>query len=441
MDSSTDFKPNQSPNPWALLPLGIFLAVYLIVSIIAGDFYKMPISVAFIIASAVAVGLSKGGKLSNRIEQFCRGAGQSNILLMVIIFIFAGAFAETAKAAGAIDAAVNLTLSVLPGHLLVAGIFVASCFISMALGTSVGTIVALAPVAVGIAAKTGISTELLLASIVGGSMFGDNLSFISDTTVVVTRTQGCDMADKFKLNFLIVAPMAVLTIIIYIVLGSEITASYQPGTIEWLNVIPYLIVLIIAICGVHVILVLITGIILSGISGLITGQISVWDWTISMGNGISGMGELIIVTILAGGMFEMIRFNGGIDWLILKLTSRIHGRKGAEASMAAFTSIANFCTANNTIALIISGPIAKDIATKFNIDPRRSASVIDIFSCAVQGFIPYGAQMLMASGLGSVSPLEIMPYLFYPYFLCFAGTLAILFSFPNFKRKEISIKG
>lgn len=430
-----DFKRNSAPNPWALLPLGVFLISYLMVSVIAGDFYKMPISVAFIIASIVAVGTSKGGKLSHRIEQFCRGAGHSNIMLMVVIFILAGAFAETAKATGAIDAAVNLTLSILPGNLLVAGIFVAGCFISMAIGTSVGTIVALAPVAVGIAAKTGIPPELMLASVVGGAMFGDNLSFISDTTIVVTRTQGCDMSDKFKLNIKIVAPLAILTVLFYIFLGNEVAGTYQPDAIEWLNVIPYLIVLVIAICGVNVMLVLIIGILLSGICGLLTGHIGVWDWTISMGNGITGMGELIIVTILAGGMLEMIRFNGGIDWLIIKLTSRIHSRKGAEASMAAFTTFANFCTANNTIALIIAGPIAKDIATKFHVDPRRSASVIDIFSCAVQGFIPYGAQLLIASGLGSVSPLEIMPYLYYPYLLGIGGVLAILFGFPRIKQQ------
>lgn len=432
----SEFKPVITPNPWALLPLGVFLASYLVVSIIAGDFYKMPISVAFIIASIVSIGISKGGRLSHRIEQFCRGAGNSNIMLMVIIFILAGAFAETAKTAGAIDAAVNLTLSVLPGNLLVAGIFLAGCFISMAVGTSVGTIVALAPVAVGIAAKTAIPPELMLASVVGGAMFGDNLSFISDTTIVVTRTQGCNMSDKFKLNIKIVAPLAVLTMIFYVFLGNEVTGTYRPESVDWLNVLPYLVVLVIAICGVNVILVLIVGIILSGISGLVTGHIGIWDWTISMGNGVTNMGELIIVTILAGGMLEMIRFNGGIDWLIIKLTSRIRGRKGAEASMAAFAAFANFCTANNTIALIISGPIAKDIATRFNVDPRRSASVIDIFSCAVQGLIPYGAQLLMASGLGDVSPLQIMPYLYYPYLLGIGGAMAILFGFPRIYPKQ-----
>ncbi|MDD4514594.1 Na+/H+ antiporter NhaC family protein [Massilibacteroides sp.] len=435
--TSSDFNPNRAPNPWALLPLGIFLISYLVVSIIAGDFYKMPISVAFVIASIVAIGISKGGKIANRMEQFCRGAGDSNIMLMVVIFVLAGAFAETTKATGAIDAAVNLTLSVIPGNLLVAGIFIAGCLISIAIGTSVGTIVALSPVIVGIATKTGIPTEMMLASVVGGAMFGDNLSFISDTTIIVTRTQGCDMSDKFKLNIRIVAPIAILTLLLYIFLGNEVREAYQPEVVEWVNVIPYLIVLVIAVLGVNVTFVLVIGIILSGITGLITGHIGLWDWTISMGKGITGMGELIIVTILAGGMLEMIRFNGGIDWLILKLTSHIHGRKGAETSMAAFTAFANFCTANNTIALIIAGPIAKNIATKFDVDPRRSASLIDIFSCAVQGFIPYGAQLLIASGLGEVSPLEIMPYLYYPYLLGVGGAFAILLGFPKTSKATI----
>lgn len=435
--SFPDFKPEHNPNPWALLPLGVFLFFYLVVSIIAGDFYKMPISIAFIIASAVAIGISKGGKLNQRVEQFCRGAGHSNIMLMVIIFILAGAFSETAKVTGSIDAAVNLTISILPGNLLVAGIFIAGCFISMSIGTSVGTIVALAPVAVGIAAKTGIPTELMLASVVGGAMFGDNLSFISDTTIVVTRTLGCNMSDKFKLNIKIVTPFAILTVLLYIFLGNEMANSYQADAVEWIKIIPYVVVLVTAICGMNVMLVLIIGIILSGLSGLVTGSIGIWDWTTSMGVGITGMGELIIVTILAGGMLEMIRFNGGIDWLLMKLTSRINGRKGAEASMAAFTSFTNFCTANNTIALIISGPIAKDIATRFNIDRRRSACIIDIFSCAVQGLIPYGAQLLMASGLGKVSALEIMPYLYYPYLLGIGGTLAIIFNYPRKSGKPL----
>jgi len=429
---------NCKPNALALLPLGAFLVSYLVVSIIAGDFYKMPLSVAFIIASVVAVAISKGGSINQRVEQFCRGAGNSNIMLMVIIFIFAGAFAETAKSAGAIDAAVNLTLSILPSNLLAAGIFIASCFISMAIGTSVGTIVALAPVVVGISAKTGLPMELLLAAIVGGAMFGDNLSFISDTTIVVTRTQGCNMSDKFKFNIRIAAPLAIITVLLYVFLGNHLAASYEPESVDWLQIIPYLVVLTIAVCGVNVILVLLIGIVLTGITGLISGSLGVWDWTFAMGQGILAMGELIIVTMLAGGMLEMIRFNGGMAWIIQTLTKRINGRKGAEASMAALASLTNFCTANNTIALIIAGPIAKDIATKYDVDPRRSASIIDIFSCAVQGFIPYGAQLLIASGLAKISPVSILPHLYYPYLLAIGGIFAIIFGFPKIKKQASS---
>ena len=426
-----------SPNAWALLPLGVFLVSYLVVSIIAGDFYKMPLSVAFIIASVVAIVMSKGGGLTHRIEQFCRGAGNSNIMLMVMIFILAGAFAQTAQSMGAIDAAVNLILSILPGNLLAAGIFITACFISMAIGTSVGTIVALAPVVIGIAEKTGIPMNLMLATVVGGAMFGDNLSFISDTTIIVTRTQGCAMSDKFKLNIKIVAPIAILTVFLYVIVGNNLIGGYEPEAIDWVQIIPYLFVLIIAICGVNVMLALLLGIVLSGLCGLLTGSLGIWEWTSAMGQGVLNMGELIIVTILAGGMLEMIRFNGGMAWIIQTLTKRISGRKGAEASMAALTSLANFCTANNTIALIISGPIAKDIATKYNIDPRRSASLIDIFSCGVQGFIPYGAQLLIASGLAKISPIEILPYLYYPYLLCIGGMLVIISGFPSIRKKTL----
>lgn len=422
---------NHAPNVWALIPLAVFLLTYLVVSILAGDFYKMPITVAFVIASVVAIAISKGGKLAYRIEQFCRGAANSNIMLMVLIFILAGAFAQTAKSMGAVDATVNLAMSVLPGNLLAAGIFLAACFISISVGTSVGTIVALAPVAVGIAAKTGMPDALMLGVVVSGAMFGDNLSFISDTTIVATRTQGCNMQDKFKVNIRIALPIAILTGIIYIWQGFGMSGTYTTGPIEWVKVLPYLVVLITAICGIHVMLVLMIGIVLSGIVGLITHGFDIWGWTASMGMGITNMGELIIVTLLAGGMLEMIRYNGGIDWIILKLTSRIHSARGAELSIAALVSFANLCTANNTIALIMAGPIAKDIADRFHIDPRRSASLLDIFSCFVQGIIPYGAQLLMAAGLGQVSPIEIMQYLYYPYLLGAGALLAIFFNYPR----------
>lgn len=420
-----------TPNVWALLPLGVFLLSYLAVSCIAGDFYKMPITVSFVLSSVVAIAISKGGKLNSRIEQFCKGAANSNIMLMVVIFILAGAFAQTAKEMGAVDATVNLTMSLLPGNLLAAGIFIAACFISISVGTSVGTIVALAPVAVGIAEKAGMPDALMLGVVVSGAMFGDNLSFISDTTIVATRTQGCEMSDKFKVNFRIALPVAILTAVLYVWLGLGVHESYQPEHIEWVKVLPYLVVLVAAIAGMNVMLVLFLGILLSGITGLLTGAFDIWAWNAAMGNGITGMGELIIVTLLAGGMLEMIRYNGGIEWIIQKLTVRIDSARGAEVSIAGLVSFANLCTANNTIALIMAGPIAKDIATRFHIDPRRSASLLDIFSCFVQGIIPYGAQMLMASGLGNVSPLEIMQYLYYPYLLGVGALLAIIFKYPR----------
>ena len=420
-----------TPNAWALLPLWVFLFTYLVVSCIAGDFYKMPITVAFVLSSVVAIAGSKGGMLQARVEQFCRGAANSNIMLMVLIFILAGAFAQTAKEMGAVDATVNLAMSLLPGNLLAAGIFIAACFISISVGTSVGTIVALAPVAVGIADKTGMPDALMLGVVVSGAMFGDNLSFISDTTIVATRTQGCQMTDKFKVNSLIALPIALLTTFLYVFLGNQVSESYTVGTIEWPKVVPYLVVLITALCGMNVMRVLFIGILLSGVVGLFTHAFDVWGWTGAMGQGITGMGELIIVTLLAGGMLEMIRYNGGIEWIINKLTARIRSARGAEASIASLVSFANLCTANNTIALIMAGPIAKDIADRFHIDPRRSASLLDIFSCFVQGIIPYGAQMLMAAGLGAVSPIEIMQYLYYPYLLGFGAMLAIIFRYPR----------
>ena len=427
---------SQEANAWALIPLLVFLFTYLVVSLLAGDFYKMPITVAFVISSVVAIAISKGKTLSDRIEQFCHGAANSNIMLMVLIFILAGAFAQTAKDMGAINAAVNLAMSVLPGNLLAAGIFLAACFISISVGTSVGTIVALAPVAIGIAERTGMPGALMLGVVVSGAMFGDNLSFISDTTIVATRTQGCKMSDKFKVNIRIAMPIAIVTGIIYVVVGNVANGSYPTESIEWVKVFPYLVVLVSAICGVNVMLVLFIGILLSGIVGIMTGGFDVWGWTSSMGLGITNMGELIIVTLLAGGMLEMIRYNGGINWIILKLTSHIKSLKSAELSIAALVSFANLCTANNTIALIMSGPIAKDIADGFKVDPRRSASILDMFSCFVQGVIPYGAQLLMASGLGGVSPIEVMRYLYYPYLLGLGALLAILFGYPKMRSRH-----
>lgn len=424
------------PNPWALLPLWVFLISYVVVSILAGDFYKMPITVAFVIASTVAITTSKGKNLTEKIESFCKGAADANIMLMVLIFILAGAFAQTTKAMGAVESTVNLTLWLLPAKLLVPGIFLAACFVSISVGTSVGTIVALTPVAAGIAAKTGVPTALITAAVVSGAMFGDNLSFISDTTIVATRTQGCRMKDKFRTNLRIVLPFAIITTVLYFLIGQTEGINYEIGKVNWVHVLPYLAVLGAAVAGVHVMTVLLGGTVFAGIIGLLTGDFTMWGWTGAMGTGITGMGELIVVTILAGGMLEMIRINGGFDWIIQKMTKKTNSVRGAELSIAGLVSFANLCTANNTIALIMAGPIAKEIATRFKIPANRSASILDIFSCFVQGAIPYGAQLLMAAGLAKLSPIAIMQYLYYPYLLGVGAFLAIWFGYPRKKAKK-----
>ena len=416
---------------WALSPLFVFLCLYLVTSIIVNDFYKVPITVAFLVSSCYAIAITRGLKLDQRVYQFSVGASNKNIMLMIWIFILAGAFAQSAKEMGAIDATVNLTLHILPDNLLLAGIFIASCFISLSIGTSVGTIVALTPVATGLALKTGIDLPFMVAIVVGGSFFGDNLSFISDTTIASTKTQCCVMRDKFRVNSMIVVPAALIVLIIYIVQGLSITAPPQVQEIEWLKVIPYLVVLGTAIAGINVMIVLLLGIISTAIIGLATGSFGIFDWFGAMGNGITGMGELIIITLLAGGMLETIRYNGGIDFIIGKLTRHVNGKRGAELSIAALVSIANLCTANNTIAIITTGPIAKDIAGKFNLDRRKTASILDTFSCFIQGIIPYGAQLLMAAGLAKISPISIVGNLYYPFTMGTFALLAILFRYPR----------
>ena len=422
---------NRTGSWWALSPLLVFLCLYLVTSILVNDFYKVPITVAFLVSSCYAIAITKGLKLDQRIYQFSVGAANKNILLMIWIFILAGAFAHSAKQMGAIDATVNLTLHILPDNLLLAGIFIAACFISLSIGTSVGTIVALTPVAVGLAEKTEIALPFMVAVVVGGSFFGDNLSFISDTTIASTKTQECVMRDKFRVNSMIVVPAAIIVLGIYIFQGLSITAPAQTQTIEWIKVIPYIIVLGTAIAGMNVMLVLIIGILTSGIIGIATGSFGIFDWFGAMGTGITGMGELIIITLLAGGMLETIRYNGGIDFIIRKLTRHVNGKRGAELSIAALVSITNLCTANNTIAIITTGPIAKDIAVKFHLDRRKTASILDTFSCLIQGIIPYGAQMLIAAGLASISPISIIGNLYYPFTMGACALLAILFRYPK----------
>lgn len=415
----------------ALSPLIVFLCLYLITSIIVNDFYKVPIVVAFLISSAYAVVITKGIKLEKRIELFSKGASDKNILLMIWIFILAGAFAESAKQMGAIDATVNLTLSVLPENLLLAGLFLATCFISISIGTSVGTIVALIPVAIGLAQKTGIDLALITGVVVGGSFFGDNLSFISDTTIAATKIQGCSMRDKFKVNSMIVIPLATIIFIIYIILGMNVHTLPQMAEVEWIKVIPYIVVLITALMGMNVVNVLSIGLVLSGIVGICTGSFDLFTWMGSIKSGIMGMGELIIITLLAGGMLELIRYNGGIQYLTNKLTEHINGKRGAELSIGALVSLSNLCTANNTIAIITVGSIAKNITERFGLDNRKTASILDTFSCFIQGIIPYGAQVMLAAALSKLSPITIVSHLYYPFALGIAATLAILIRYPR----------
>ena len=329
------------------------------------------------------------------------------------------------------EATVNLTLTILPGKLILAGLFLAACFVSMSIGTSVGTIVALVPIATGIAAETGLENAMITGIIVGGAFFGDNLSFISDTTIASTRTQGCSMADKFKANIWIAGPAAVIITGVYVFMGLSLEASAAAEAVDWLRLTPYLMVIILAISGINVILVLCLGLVLNLIIGLVTGAMGWIPFLQAAGGGIAGMGDLIIVTMLAGGMLEIISYNGGLQWLIGILTRRIRGKRGAEASIAALVGLSNFCTANNTIAIITVGTIARDITSRFGLDPRKTASLLDTFSCFVQGILPYGAQLLMASSLAGLSPVSIIQYLYYPMALFAMACLSILFRFPR----------
>lgn len=411
------------------------MAVYVAGSVLAGDFYKVPVAAAFIIATAYAMLITRGvSKTDDKIAIFSNGASNRNVLLMIWIFVLAGAFASTAKDIGAIDATVNATVSVLPGSLLYAGLFLASCFVSMAAGTSVGTIVALVPIASGIAASTGTSVPLITGIIVGGSFFGDNLSFISDTTVAATKSQGCSMKDKFRVNMWIAAPAALAVTVLYVVLGRGVTASPDVLGTGWYLMLPYLLVIVLSLLGMNVVTVLATGTALNGIIGWITGAYDFVGWLSSIGSGIGGMGELIIVSLIAGGLLELIRYNGGLDFIIGRLTRRISGPRGAGASIAALVSMVNICTANNTIAIITVGPLAKDISARFGLDSRKTASILDTFSCLIQGVLPYGAQMLMASGLAGVSALAIIGNLYYPFALGFMACLSILLGFPRLKK-------
>ena len=423
----------------ALSPLFLLLALIVIIivmslsgtSIDGKSVPVMPLTVAFLIASIYAVAMSGDMPLKKRIDTYSKGAGASDLLLMLWIYVLAGAFAASAKAIGSIDTTVNLALSVLPSNLILPGLFLAACFISISIGTSVGTVVALVPIAAGIATQTGSNIALITAIVVGGAYFGDNLSFISDTTVVATQTQHCKMSDKFRVNVIIVAPAALIILIVYAILGVNVQAPTHVGEVSFIKVLPYLVVLITAICGMNVMVVLSLGIVLCGIIGLFAGDFGLFGWFLNMNTGIIGMGEMVIIAMMAGGMLGMIKRNGGIDYIIQKLTAHVNTRRGAELSIATLVSLVNICTANNTIAILTVGGISQQIGDRFGVDNRKAASILDTFSCCIQGILPYGVQILLAAGLSGQSPIDILPYLYYPFAIGIAALVAIIIRYPK----------
>lgn len=398
---------------------------------------SLSLTVAFMISSIYAVAISGGMPVRKRVDTYSKGAGANNLMLMLWIYVLAGSFAASAKAMGAVDATVNLALSILPASMILPGLFLAACFISVSIGTSVGTVVALVPIAAGLAHSMDANVGMMTAIIVGGAYFGDNLSFISDTTVVATQTQNCKMSDKFKANSMIVVPAAVLVLIAYSVMGVGLQAPTHINEVEYMKVLPYLTVLVTAIAGMNVMAVLTLGTLLCGAIGIgshllgASGSYDLFGWFSAMGNGIIGMGELIIIAMMAGGMLEIIRENGGIDFIINKITAHVNSKRGAELSIAALVSMVNICTANNTVAILTVGNISKKIGDRFGVDNRKAASILDTFSCLVQGLIPYGVQMLLAAGLANLSPMDILPYLYYPLAIGVAALLAILFRYPR----------
>lgn len=398
---------------------------------------NLSLTVAFMISSIYAIAISGGMPIKSRVDTYSKGAGANNLMLMLWIYVLAGSFAASAKAMGAVDATVNLALSILPASMILPGLFLAACFISVSIGTSVGTVVALVPIAAGLAHSMDVNTGMMTAIIVGGAYFGDNLSFISDTTVVATQTQNCKMSDKFRVNSLIVVPAAVIVLAIYAVMGIGLQAPTDIPEVEYVKVLPYLVVLVTAVAGMNVMAVLTMGTLLCGVIGVsyqllgATGGYDLFGWFSAMGNGIIGMGELVIIAMMAGGMLEIIRENGGINYIIDKITAHVSNKRGAELSIAALVSMVNVCTANNTVAILTVGNIAKKIGDKFGVDNRKAASILDTFSCTVQGLIPYGVQMLLAAGLAKLSPMDILPYLYYPLAIGLAALFSILFRYPK----------
>ena len=419
----------------ALSPLFVFLLVYLVLSLLIGDFYKIPLSVAFLVAAVWGLLTTPGLELRRRIEIFSEGAAHHDVIYMVWIFILAGAFAMLAQKIGATDATVNFTLDILPANFLMPGLFLAACFISMAIGTSVGTVVALTPVAVGIAGELGLNLPMFVAIVVGGAFFGDNLSFISDTTITSTRSQGCNMSDKFKVNIWLTAPAAALILVLYYLLGRDVVAPLSVDGGNWVLVLPYMLVIVAAVVGINVLIVMLLGIVASVIVGLTVADANLYDMFGFMGQGIDSMGNLIVVTLLASGMLGIIRYNGGIRFLIERLSSGIKGQRGAQGAISVLVAVVNVCTANNTIAIITVGSLSREIAERYGLDPRKTASLLDTCSCVTQSLLPYGAQILMAASLASVSPMSIVPYMFYPFMLGVMVLLSIVFRFPRMSER------
>ncbi len=421
-------------NLLALLPLIIFVSLFLGAGIISGDFYAFPVLVSIIIASVVALLMNRKETLTAKIERFAKGAGHPDIMIMVFIFLLAGAFSGVAEKMGAVDSTVNFALSVLPGNLIIVGLFIIAAFISLSMGTSMGTIAALAPIGVGISSGADISMALTMATVIGGAMFGDNLSFISDTTIAAVRTQKTEMKDKFKVNFFIVLPAAIVTMVILFILTMGTPSSVQSVSFDWVKIIPYFVVIIVALAGLNVFVVLLGGILLAGFIGFVDGSFTLSSYFVSVADGMTGMAEIVILSIMIGGVVELIRHNGGIQAILYLATRKIKSPQGAQLATAGLVSSTNLCTANNTISIIIAGPLAKTLSDKYGVDARKSASILDIFSCAVQGLIPYGAQALLVAEVAGISPISIIPYAFYPVLIAICGLIAIQFALPKFTR-------
>ena len=420
----------------ALLQIGVFLIIFLGAGIVFQDFYAMPAIVAFLIALFVAFLQNKELSFNKKIEVIAKGVGEENIITMSLIFLCAGGFSGAVTAAGGVDSTVNLGLSLIPAHFAVAGLFLIGCFISVSMGTSMGTIAALAPIAVGISEKTGFALSICIGAVVCGAMFGDNLSMISDTTIAAVKTQGCEMKDKFKANFFIVLPAAIITVLIFWFATRNMNFHLEENLSYSLwEVLPYMVVLIGALIGINVFVVLISGIVISLIVGVSMGHIALSEMFQVVGNGVTSMYDITVISIIVACIVSLVKEHGGIQFILNLIKSKINGRRGAEFGIALLALFVDACTANNTVAIVMTGPIAKEISEEFDVDPRRSASLLDMFTSVGQGIIPYGAQLLSAATLTGLTPLQIIPNLYYPLLMGVCGVLAIIFR-PQSKKLQ-----